>query len=461
MTAALAEYVVAGTYDDLPAPVVSALKNSILDGIGVALAGAQEPVGQEITAFVDDLGGRPRASVLASDLKTSPPNAALANGTLIHALDYDDGIQIFSFHCTSVLLPAILAVGEERGTSGREVIAAFAYGFETAAVIFRSTNRKDYDLGWHRTATVGTLAAAAAAGHVLGLNAEQMRVALGIAASQASGIRQNFGTMTKPLHSGLAARNGVTAAMLAERGFTADPNILEGKLGLLNVLIGEGNYDTAKMMASLERPFDYISSLRIKKYPCCGQNTRPVDTMLSLVREYDLQPEQVAQVTCGVSPSVMNILIHAQPSTGLEGKFSLEFCLAMALLYRQVTLDQFTDERVQEPLMREYISKISKYPDETVPHSGGKGPTVEIQLQDGRTLTRRLDMEKDQPWAPQTREDQIIKFRDCASRALPTKRVDAALELLSDLENVQDIRQVLTVVTETDSVRTPAFAVGG
>lgn len=446
-TEAVATAVVEGRFRDLPPAAVDAIKSSMLDGLGVAMAGSVEPLGKTITAFVKELGGSPRATVLGSGLRTSPPNAALANGAMIHALDYDDSLQTFSFHFSSFLLPTVLALGEPEGISGRQAITAFAFGLETAVAVFRAaTSRRDYDLGWHRTSTVGTLGSAAAGAKVLGLDVPQTRMALGMAASQASGIRQNFGTMTKPLHSGIAARNGVTAALLAQRGFTADPDILEGKLGFCKVFFGEGHYEPANVAASLARPFDYISSIRIKKYSCCGQNARPIDAMLSLVNEHDIRPEQVEHVECGINPSVMNILLHSNPATGLEGKFSLEFCLAVALLDRKVVLDHFADERVNDPRVRALIRRISKHPDPTVPHSGGKGPTVTVHMIDGREYSRRIDMAEDQPWPAPTEQEKIAKYKDCARRVLDDQKTETCLRLMQNLEEVKDIRQVIASI---------------
>lgn len=447
-TEALATYIVEGEFRDLPSAMVDAAKASILDSLGVAMAGAVEPLGKTITGYVKELGGNPQSTVLGTGLRTSPPNAALANGAMIHALDYDDSLQIFSFHFSSFLLPTILALGEDQGISGKQFITAFAFGLETAVAVFRAaTSRRDYDLGWHRTATVGTLASAAAGAKVLELDVHQTRMALGMAASQAAGIRQNFGTMTKPLHSGLTARNGVTAAMLAQRGFTADSNILEGKLGFCNVFYGVGHYELANIGASISHPFDYVSSIRIKKYSCCGQNARPIDAMLALANDHDIRPEQVAHVECGINPSVMNILVYSNPTTGLEGKFSLEFCLAVALLDRKVVLGDFTDERVNDPRVREVIRKISKYPDRTVPHSGGRGPIVTVRLLDGREYSRRIDMGEDQPWPAPTQEEKIAKYRDCAKRVLDDQKIEACLKLIQNLEEVKDIRQVIASIS--------------
>ena len=447
-TEALAGAVVKGRFEDLPGDAVATVKASILDGFGVAMAGSAEPLGKIITAYVRDLGGHPQATVLGSGFRTSPPDAALANGAMIHALDYDDSLQIFSFHFTSFLLPTVLALGEQKGISGKQAITAFAYGLEAAVAVFRAaTSRQDYDRGWHRTATVGTLGAAAAAAKVLELDLAQTRIALGIAASQAAGIRQNFGTMTKPLHSGFTARNGVIAAMLAQRGWTADPGAVEGPLGFCKVFFGDGHYDLAGLHASLSRPFHYVSSIRIKKFSACGQAARPIEAMLALVKEHDIHPEQVERIECGINPSVMNILVHSSPKIGLEGKFSAEFCLAVALLGRKVVVNDFTDARVNEPAVQSLMRKVRKYEDPEVPHHGGKGPTVTVITTDGRKLSRRIDMEEDQPWPAPTERERIEKYRDCAKRVLNERNIQHALELTQNLENLQDIRPLVAAMT--------------
>lgn len=447
-TNALAAHIVQADYDDLPQAMIDAVKASILDTLGVAMAGAVQPAGKTVVDHIRDLGGTPLATVLGTNLRSSPPNAALANGTMIHALDYDDSLQIFSFHFSSFLLPTVLALGERDGISGKQFITAFSIGLDAAVAVFRAaTSRRDYDLGWHRTATVGTLGSAAAGAKVLGLDVHQTRMALGIATSAAAGIRQNFGTMTKPLHSGFTARSGVTAAMLAHRGLTADANALEGKLGFCSVFFGAGHYDVSNIVDSIAHPYDYVRSMRIKKYPCCGQNMRPIDTMLALVREHDIRPEQVVSVECGINPSVMNILMYSDPKTGLEGKFSAEFCLAVALLDRKVVLGDFTDERVNDPRVREMMRKVTKHPDPTVPHSGGRGPIVTLRLADGREYSRRIDLDADQPWLAPTREERIAKYRDCAAHLLDDKKIDVCLELVEHLDELPDIRHLTSAIS--------------
>jgi 2-methylcitrate dehydratase PrpD len=235
--------------------------------------------------------------------------------------------------------------------------------------------------------------------------------------------------------------------MLAQRGLTAAPNILEGKLGFCNVFYGEEHYDLANIGASIAHPFDYVSSMRIKKYSSCGQTARPIDAMLALANDHDIHPGQVAHVECGINPSVMNILMYSNPATGLEGKFSLEFCLAVALLDRKVVLGDFTDERVKDPRVREMIRKISKYPDPAVPHSGGTGPIVKVRMLDGREHSRRMDMGEDQPWTAPTDEERIAKYRDCAKRVLNDQKIEACLKLIRNLEEVKDIREVVASVS--------------
>src|SRR5438067_6767459 len=235
-TARLAEYVAALRFEALPADAVHRAKRAILDTVGVTLAARPDETSRRIVEFVERIGGTPAATVLGQGLRTSAPNAALANGTMAHALDWDDTNVALNGHPSVVALPSALALCEEAGRSGRHLIAAYVAGFETAARVGRALGVGHYERGWHATGTAGALGAAAAAARALDLDTARTRTAFGIGASQGCGLRQNFGTMTKPFHAGNAARAGTVAAMLAQQGFTADPGILEGRFGLLDVV---------------------------------------------------------------------------------------------------------------------------------------------------------------------------------------------------------------------------------
>ncbi len=246
ITEQLAHLIAETTYAQLPANAVTQAKRALLDTIGVTLAGHGEEAGRLITAWVEDVGGCQEAAVLGTTLYTSPGLAALANGTLGHALDFDDVTEHLRGHPSVPVTPVVLALGEAMGASGAEVITAFVVGVEVEAKIGKAMTSAHPRRGWHPTATIGPLGATAAAANLLGLTPAQVRMALGIAASKAAGLRQNFGTMTKPLHAGEAARSGVEAAQLAQRGFTADPQILEGRFGFFNTFVGSGEFARAR-----------------------------------------------------------------------------------------------------------------------------------------------------------------------------------------------------------------------
>ena len=296
------------------------MKRVSLDCLGAALAGYSHPIGKIITDFVKESGGSPKATVIGAGFKTSPHEAALANGTMAHALDYDDYSLVLAGHPSVSLLPSILAIGEDRGISGKKVLTAYIVGFEIESKLGAGVNFRHYELGWHATCTLGTLGAAAACSSILGLDIEKTRMALGIAASEASGLRQNFGTMTKPFHAGLSARNGVIAALLAEKGFTADKNILEAEFGFCNLFCGKGEYDSERITSNLGNPFAIFEpGISIKPYPSCGGTHTALDAMLYLAKENDINPSDVEEIGVDVPELLPRVLIHSNPKTGLEG----------------------------------------------------------------------------------------------------------------------------------------------
>ena len=259
ITEQLAQLIAETTYEQLPASAVTQAKRALLDIIGVTLAGHGEAAGQIITAFVKDAGGHQEAAILGTSLYTSPALAALANGTLGHALDFDDVTFHLRGHPSAPVVPAVLALGQALVASGKDVITAFVIGVEVEAKIGKAMTSAHLRRGWHPTATIGTLGAVAAAAKLFRLTGPQVQMALGIAASKAAGLRQNFGTMTKPLHAGEAARNGVEAAQLAQRGFTADPHILDSRFSFFNVFVGEGEFVPETVIQEFGAPYEIIT----------------------------------------------------------------------------------------------------------------------------------------------------------------------------------------------------------
>jgi 2-methylcitrate dehydratase PrpD len=316
-TEKIAEFIVNTHYEKIPVEAISIAKMCLLDGFGVALAGTRELTGKIITEYVRDISGKPESGIIGGCFKTSSPLSALANGTLAHALDYDDEAITWEGHPTVVLLPAIFALAERDHLSGRKVLEAYIIGWEVGSKLCSELSFSLSEQGWHPTATIGTLASTAACANLLGLNVQQTQIALGIAASEASGLRKNFGTDTKPFHAGRAASNAITATMLAQKGFTANQTVLEDGIGFCQVMAKkECNLET--LARALGSPFDIVTSYAIKPYPSCALTHRCIDAMLYLVEKYQIRPDQVAEIECHTPVMMRKILVYSQPQTGLQ-----------------------------------------------------------------------------------------------------------------------------------------------
>jgi 2-methylcitrate dehydratase PrpD len=451
VTEAMASFVVQTTFDAVPSLAYARAKEAMLDGLGCALVGAPTPTGKLIAEFVRQRGGEPRAGVIGCGFKTAAPLAALANGTMAHALDFDDVNWSISGHPTVALLPAVLALGQEIRAGGREVLLAYVLGFEVAAKIGCGVNPHHYDLGWHATATLGTLGAAAACAKLLRLDVLRTRMALGIAASMAAGLRQNFGTMTKPLHAGQAAMHGVQAALLAQLGWTADPDILEAPYGFCQLYAGPGRYDLERMGKTLGDPYDLVATgVAIKRYPCCAFTHRALDGLLALVQQQALRPEEVAAVECLVGRQTMEVLIHPRPRTGLEGKFSMQYCLAAALLDRRVGLLSFSDAKVRRPEAQQLCERIVMRLHPEAERQGTSGEELPVRvivtLQDGRQLHAEVQHPQGHPANPLSADALREKFEDCAFGVLERPAIRTVIERVQGLEAVDDIGALMEVL---------------
>ncbi|MDO8613485.1 MAG: MmgE/PrpD family protein, partial [Dehalococcoidia bacterium] len=285
----------------VPEDAILQARRAVLDTLGVALAGSREESARAVVDWLRDQGGRPEAAVLGRALRLPAADAALANGIAAHALDFDDVSLSMRGHPSAPLLPAVLALGEAAGSSGRDLLTAFVLGFEVEAKLGRAIGAPHYALGWHATSTLGTLGAAAAGARLLRLDAGRTQMTLGIAASLASGLQQNFGSMTKPLHAGWAARGGVVAAQLAARGFSADAEAIEGPSGFLRAMSGGAEPDLTPFDA-LGEPFEIVTpGVGVKLYPCCYAVHRSLDAVLALRTAHGIEPGGVAEVRVEVS----------------------------------------------------------------------------------------------------------------------------------------------------------------
>jgi 2-methylcitrate dehydratase PrpD len=445
----IANFIVETSYEQLPPEAVNIAKRSILDCLGCALAGSEEDTSKIVNDYVRAEEGKPEAGVIGGSFKTTAPQAAWANGTKAHALDYDD--VAFPLHPTVAILPGLLAVGEKFHLSGKDVLLAYITAFEVEARL-REVELPHVEQGWHVTSTSGSIGAAAAVAKMLGLEAEKVRMALGIAASLAGGLRKNFGTMTKPLHAGNAARNGVVAAMLAQKGFTADENIFSGPLGFCRVLGGGADYDEVKLSQELGTDFHIVSpGIGLKLHPSCAATHWALDAAAFLRKEYAINAADIDEVECRTSAGAPKILFHSRPKTALEGKFSLEFCVAIAFLDGQATLREFTDEKVKDSAVQEFMKRVKYvHPPEMgvllIPQEVCRGEMV-VKLRDGKTYSSKVDVAKGEPQNPLNREEVSSKYWACVCPPLSSRDAEHSINLISGLESVEDITQLMDIFT--------------
>ncbi|MBI5446502.1 MAG: MmgE/PrpD family protein [Deltaproteobacteria bacterium] len=445
LTESVARFVESVDAESLPAEAREAAKLHILDTLGVLCAGSREEAASVVRSYLRSVGGTAEATLLPEGLRTSAPYAALGNGILAHALDYDDYEWPSMAHPSAVVLPAVLAVGERTRASGDACLAAYLVGLEVIAGVGATVASAHYERGWHSTGTLGAFGAAAACAKLLGVDSERTRAALGIAASTASGLRGNFGTMTKPFHAGHASRNGVEAATLASLGFTADAAILERELGFCALFGGEGGPDTGKI-GRLGNPFAIVEpGIGVKPYPSCAATHAVLDGVFRLLAAHEPDPEEIERVECGIFYLYPRMLIHAEPRTGLEGKFSHEFCVALALVRGRVGLSEFSDENAGDPSIRAAGRKVKKYVTEEVGRAGTTypGAVVTLVLRDGRRLTERVGARKGSPANPLSRDEIASKFLANATPELGGERAREVLERTLALERLGDVRELV------------------
>jgi 2-methylcitrate dehydratase PrpD len=445
-TERLAQFIVDTSYESLPPEVVHTTKRAIIDTFGVMLAGSREPASKIISSFVRGFGGKPRARVVGAGFRTSSPNAALANGTMAHALDYDDVYYIMDVvgHPTSVLLPAVLAVGEDFKASGKAALEALVLGFEVWSKLSAS-GINPRAMGFHPTAVLGTMGAAAAAAKILGLDVKKTQMVLGLASSHATGMGRNRGTMTKPYHAGNAARSGIMSALLVKDGFTAAPDIIEERFGFCDVFGGSLEGADSKVTDNLGKPYSITSpGVTVKKYPTCHFTHRAIDAMLRLIDTYLIYPSNVAEIECHIGSMASSVLVFDEPINHLQAKFSMHFCLATALLERKVGLLEVTDKKVNDPKIKQLMKLVQlKFGDESLTQSD----IVRVKLRDDTECVLAIDKARGDCKMPLTEEEIISKYKDCAGIIISEDQVEQTLELMLNLEQLPKIGELMNMVS--------------
>jgi 2-methylcitrate dehydratase PrpD len=452
-TEEVADYVAGLRYKDIPPQVTALARGFILDGLGVALAGSTDECSRMVQAHIKGMGGRRESSVLGAGMSAPSPQAALANGVAGHAMDYDDtqlstsreAVYGLLTHPTTPVLAAVLAIGEREKICGKEFLLAYIAGVEVECRIADAINPRHYQSGFHSTATIGGLGAAMAAGKILRLKPKALMRALGIAASMASGLRENFGTMTKPLHAGRAAENGLTAALLAQSGFTAATHILEARRGFFNAMAG--GYDEKKISRRLGSPyFMQEPGISIKPYPSGSLSHPAQDLILDLVKDHDLHDSDIESIDVGSNSNVPNALIYPMPKTALEGKFSIPFCMAIAVLERKAGIGQFVDRKVRQPRVVEMMKRVNLYVDDELEALGYDQVRthVRVRLKNGKILEGRNDVARGHPDKPMSWSDLSEKFRDCARLVLPHKSAESTIDKVACLEQLKELSTLVS-----------------
>ena len=434
----------------VPAAARARALRAFVDTVGVMLAGSVEPVARLVQALALEEGGRPRCRIAGTPHVTGAGWAAMANGAAAHALDYDDMCFVSLAHPSATLVPACLAAGELDGTSGAGILDAYVVGFEIECVLGRVMNPRHYTQGWHCTSTLGALGAAGAAARLLGLSTEATAHALAIAASEASGLKENFGTMTKPYHAGMAARSGIVATLAARSGLTAAERAIDGPQGYLTAMSAEREDRLPVTLDDLGRRWEILETgITVKLYPSCAGTHPALDALLDLRRRYDLSADAVDRIEVDVDEITPTVLIHERPASGLEGKFSLHFCAAAALAIGRVDLDTFTDASIADERVRRLMPSIAMHVDPEIGHDRPAltQARVTIRLRDGRSVSARADGARGYPDRPASDADLDRKFADCASRVLDEPGVSGLLNQLRSLDRLDDIRSVTRQLT--------------
>jgi 2-methylcitrate dehydratase PrpD len=439
VTEALAEFASTLTFDQIPVEARTVARHCLMDMVGVTLAGKSEPLAQMLLAQVEDEGGSPHASLIGETEKTSASQAALYNGATAHALDYDDVLGIFTGHPTVAVMPAVLALAERHGKDGKAVITAFVAGVEVLARIGGMMSKGHYARGWHSTGTIGSIGAAAGCANLLGLDAEATNRAMGIAATQAAGLKSNFGTMSKPLHAGKAAYNGLLAASLAARGFTARENTLDIAQGFGDTMAeGEKKIDVA--MDRIGELFHTQDTL-FKYHPACYGVHAPTEAALALRLQEGFDPALIEKIEISVPQNAIGMCDIAEPKTGLEAKFSLAHNVALGLLDKaDGSLSLYQDETFE-------VDGVADLRKKAVVHGNADFASFYSELvvtqKDGKVIKQTFDIGKPMRDLSEQEAKLQKKFRALATPLIGAAQTESMVAAIAGLENQAGIGALL------------------
>jgi 2-methylcitrate dehydratase PrpD len=435
----------------------------IADTIAVILAGTKGDVAEPLRCYVEPSIGKGDASIFAWNLNVPGEIAAFVNGTLGHALDFDDVVSLIPAHPSAVVVAAILAAKPGTNLTGSELLESYIVGVEVAAKIGKGIGLGHYNQGFHATGTIAIFGAIAAVAKLLQLDEMRTRYALGIGVSMAAGLQVNFGTMTKPAHTGWAAKNAVVAVELACCGWTSSESALDGKEGFFTVY-GTEKSSTDSIVEWLGNPYLFEDpGVALKQYPCCYAVHRAVDGVRSMLKG-PVKIEEIVTIRCSVPPTGLRPLLYKRPKTGLEGKFSMEYALAATALDGTLNLDSFEDDQVLRPEIGQLYDRISVQEEERCSVGDGTVRTtsagtigfveVTIDFADGRSETATIYKPKGAPTLPFDWNDIREKFFSCATAAgVPDKAAHEVMDGLQDLVHVNDVNALLNLAVTSSAAK--------
>ena len=432
-TRTLASYVVTGRYEDIPEDVRHEAARSLVNFMAVALGGSVDPAVDIAIRALGSFSGTPTAAIIGRVERLDPLHASLMNGISSHVDDFDDTTPQNYIHPTSPVASALFAYASANRVNGRDFVNAFVLGFEAESRIGNAVYPSHYDVGWHITGTAGIFGAAAAIGRLRGLTEQQMVWALGLAGTQAAGLREMFGSMGKAFHPGRAAQNGYASAMLAESGFTAGERGLEGPRGF--AAVQSAKYDLSKITAHLGSDFN-LRRNTYKPYPCGIVNHPTIEACIELHRAHDPKPADIAAVRLRVAPLVLDLCNQQNITKGLQGKFSVYHGAAIGLVRGQAGLDEYTDAAVNDPAVKHVRERATATGDPSLTEDQAR---VEVELTDGRRLTWSIEQSLGNIHRPLSDDQLSDKFRRCAARALPTDAAGIVLDRCWQIAELDDV----------------------
>lgn len=440
LTSQIADYVSESQYTTLPDEVLEKAKLCLMDWLAVTLAGSHEPVCKSLVEVCKLTGGYRQATLVGWNTKASILQAALINGTAAHALDYDDVHPREPGHPSAPVIPAILAVSEWRKLSGEEFITSLIVGIQVMFSIGSGIMPYHYEGGWHNTGTMGHFGAAAAACKLLNLNSSQITNALGIAGTQASGLKKVFGTMCKPLHAGKAAMDGLLSALLAEKGFTSSKDILEGKDGFFTVASSKA--DPQKVISRLQGGY-VIDELSFKLYPSCYSTHGVIECILALKEKYQIAPRNIKEIVCTVHPRCLDVAAIPKPCTPLEGKFSVQYCAALALTEEKVSIDSFVEPKLKDPTILQLQEKINL--EHAPSYTEERRARVVIRTFNGEKYKENVAVANLLQDKEKARKAVIEKFKRVCSLFMGMKKINKIIKAIDSLHEMKDMSQLINI----------------